>query len=87
MLRLRGAVSRATEWDVAVDLFFYRDAEELEKVEEIQKSAAAAEAGRTWAEGGEGFEAAGDEAVVAAPAASGEWDGQGDWGAAEGSGW
>lgn len=34
VLRLRGAISRTSPWDVAVDLFFYRDPEELEKAEE-----------------------------------------------------
>jgi len=33
VLRLRGTIGRDT-WDVPVDLFFYRDPEELEKVEE-----------------------------------------------------
>lgn len=36
VLRLRGAISRTSPWDVAVDLFFYRDPEELEKAEEAQ---------------------------------------------------
>ena len=40
VLRLRGAISRATQWDVPVDLFFYRDPEELEKAEEEQAAAA-----------------------------------------------
>jgi len=34
VLRLRGSISRDS-WDVSVDLFFYREPEELEKSEEI----------------------------------------------------
>ena len=45
VLRMRGTVSRLTPWDVPVDLFFYRDPEELEKAEEAQAFAAEQEAG------------------------------------------
>lgn len=34
VLRMRGTISRNT-WDVPVDLFFYRDPEELEKMEDL----------------------------------------------------
>jgi small subunit ribosomal protein SAe len=34
VLRMRGSISRAQQWDVCPDLFFYRDPEELEKQEQ-----------------------------------------------------
>lgn len=39
VLRLRGTIARETDWDVAVDLFFYRDPEEIEKAEQDRKEA------------------------------------------------
>lgn len=71
VLRLRGSVSRDT-WDVPVDLFFYRDIEELEKNEEAIAAAepepvvAAAEqaAAADW-EGGAAAPAPASEPVAA----------------------
>ena len=34
VLRLRGSVSRSAPWNVMVDLFFYRDPEEIERTAE-----------------------------------------------------
>lgn len=47
VLRLRGSVLRSADWDVQVDLFFYREPEELEAQEE--KAAEEAEAAFTTA--------------------------------------
>lgn len=46
VLRLRATVSRSVEWEVMVDLFFYRDPEEVEREEKeaaALRDAAAAE--------------------------------------------
>lgn len=37
VLRLRGSIPRELKWDVVVDLFFYRDPEEVEKEEQAAK--------------------------------------------------
>lgn len=37
---MRGTISRRTEWDVPVDLFFYREPEELERAAEEQMAEA-----------------------------------------------
>jgi len=38
VLRLRGTVGRAADWDVPVDLFFHRDPDELRKADEEQQA-------------------------------------------------
>ena len=86
VLRLRGAISANAAWDVPVDLFFYRDPDELEQAEEAQNAAAAA---ATTGDFGEtaGYDATGGAAPAAtedgwdasaappaADAAAGGWD-------------
>lgn len=77
VLRLRGAISREQPWDVMVDLFFYRDPEEVEKPAAIagedeavaKRSAwddAELEANTEWT----GEAAAGEESWGAAPTQS-----------------
>merc|ERR1712047_239704 len=39
VLRLRGTISREVPWDVMVDLYFYRDPEEVEKEEQAAQEA------------------------------------------------
>jgi small subunit ribosomal protein SAe len=73
VLRLRGAIASDAAWDVPVDLFFYRDPDELEQAEEAQNAAAAA------ATTGDFGETAGYDATSAAPAATDEgWDASAD---------
>lgn len=45
VLRMRGTVSRETDWDVPVDLFFHRDIEELRKSDEEANAVANAAGG------------------------------------------
>ncbi|MEO2193300.1 MAG: 30S ribosomal protein S2 [bacterium] len=52
VLQMRGSVSAVSPWDVMVDMFFYREPEELKEQEEAQEAAAAE------AEGTAGFNAA-----------------------------
>jgi small subunit ribosomal protein SAe len=74
VLRMRGTISRNT-WDVPVDLFFYRDPEELEKLDDASPS--------TWNKDAAPAESAAFDATAAnpenwdAPAAGNEpgWEG------------
>ncbi|KAI1905987.1 structural constituent of ribosome [Ophidiomyces ophidiicola] len=99
VLRLRGTLAtRETEWDVVVDLYFYRDpeAEEAKELEE-SKAAGADEVGAEtveaggWEAGAGAFAAAtsatAPAAAAAATAAPTSWEpSSGDWAASSGAG-
>eukprot|EP00605_Chrysophyceae_sp_TOSAG23-4_P000008 GSChrysophyteH1.ASY1.ANO1.8.1 assembled CDS len=80
VLRMRGTIDRAVSWDVPVDLFFYRDMEELEKQEEARAYAAEEAAASSWNKGDApeaGFDApAADNAADwnASAAAEADWN-------------
>lgn len=80
VLRLRGTVSRASEWDIMVDMFFFRDTEEAEKQAEDEQENMG-EISKEWANQDEGADW---DASAAAPVAEGEWGASaetGDWAA------
>lgn len=73
VLYLRGAMPRAQRWDVMVDLFFYRDPEELDKAEEAPAAVGASGLVPTQAV----YDSSGpalDPAFAATPAAAADWD-------------
>jgi len=83
VLRLRGTISRALPWDVAVDLFFYRDPEELEKAEEAQSGAQDESMARAgWNNEAVAAETAAEPANLYQAEPAGEWGSSaGEWGA------
>eukprot|EP00744_Colponema_vietnamica_P000186 GILI01000337.1.p1 GENE.GILI01000337.1~~GILI01000337.1.p1 ORF type:complete len:277 (+),score=100.71 GILI01000337.1:41-832(+) len=86
VLYLRGTIARGQPWDVMVDLFFYREPEELEKQQtESSEERAAESANPDWNEGAasgdwnaanqEGWDgAAGQEGWSADSAAQSSWE-------------
>ena len=76
VLRLRGAVPRDAEWDVPVDLFLYRDPDQIKALEESEKVQQEAVEEGGWEEGVDagmaaggvpGFEAVGGAAPAGIP--------------------
>ncbi|KAJ2864056.1 structural constituent of ribosome [Coemansia aciculifera] len=93
VLRLRGTLARDEAWNVMVDMFFYRDPEEVEK--DLEAAGEKAAEGGNWDNAGEGADStAAAGAGNWESAEGGEWDPESaapaaDW-AAEGaanSGW
>jgi small subunit ribosomal protein SAe len=91
VLRLRGTLaSREAEWDVMVDLYFYRDAEAEEQKEQAIEEKPAEETGAgfggdEWAVGASGAGGAFASATAGAGGAGGSWDDSNaptDWAAA-----
>ncbi|ETV83586.1 ribosomal protein S2 [Aphanomyces astaci] len=88
VLRLRGTISRALPWEIAVDLFFYRDPEELAKAEEaVGASDETARAG--WSNEAVAAETAQEQPNLYTPEPAQEWSTPGgEWGAdAAAGGW
>jgi small subunit ribosomal protein SAe len=78
VLRLRGTIGRSTPWDIPIDLFFYRDPDELEKAEEaqaVQFDTPQAPAGGDWQGDAASAAAPTFQAEAAPAAAGGGWDG------------
>lgn len=86
VLYLRGELPRSQPWDVMVDMFFWRDPEELEKKEKLEDKEAAPHAQQDAAQWGAGGADWGVKVADWNPVgAATEWTDpsatQGDWGA------
>jgi len=88
VLRLRGTINRTSNWDVMVDLFFYRDPEELEQ--QVKEEAAAREApvedtvpAADWDATAQPVAAAGDWGAAAPGMQGMQAAPVGEWGAAQ----
>lgn len=69
VLRMRGEIPRASDWDVAVDLFFHRELDEIKNQEEAEMAAVVpADDGAVWSEQPAG------EVEGGFAAAEGSWD-------------
>jgi len=85
VLTMRGTVTEANPWTEMVDLFFYRDPEELEKEEEAAALAAAQDAGFTPVSTDDWNQPAADNNAdwAATPSGGEEWGAEGapttDW--------
>ncbi|KAG2199223.1 hypothetical protein INT47_010598 [Mucor saturninus] len=75
VLRLRGSLDYSSSWDVMVDMFFYRDPEEIEKENEVATEEVALEWGATTEEVDWTIEAEGPAGIAASAA---EWSAQAD---------
>ena len=78
VMRLRGAIARDAVWEMKVDLFFYREPEEVEKAQEEEENRNAEEARLEAGYGGDasglldgGYEQTGDWADATQPS----WEG------------
>jgi len=85
VLRLRGTLDYATPWDVMVDMFFYRDPEEIEK--ENEANAAGEESNVEWGAAADEvdwtIEGSAAEGPAGVAAQASEWSAQADAGAAD----
>jgi len=84
VLRIRGAIDRES-WDIPVDLFFYRDVDELEKSEETQGFEEPV--ATSWKADAPATESAAAPEATATAGADGGWEGGNSGWEASSSSW